>query len=104
MGSTKEDIGGKPSAGDALAAVSPAGDRPWYKQGHLLGLNLIILSLALDQWKIFMNNPTGAKFGWLNMIYWLGCGVGYPTASCGLPTSMAASPAASAAAKPGPAH
>ncbi|OJJ95040.1 hypothetical protein ASPACDRAFT_127506 [Aspergillus aculeatus ATCC 16872] len=99
MGSSKEDISEKPTAGDELAAVLPAGDRPWYRQGHLLRLNLIILSLvmfssangfdgslmngleALDQWKSFMNNPTGAKLGWLNAIYWLGCGVGYPTAS-----------------------
>ncbi|PYH44690.1 general substrate transporter [Aspergillus saccharolyticus JOP 1030-1] len=72
---------------------------PWYTQSHLLRLNLIILSLvlfssangfdgslmngleALTQWKDFMNYPAGARLGWLNAIYWLGCGIGYATAA-----------------------
>lgn len=36
---------------------------------------------ALDQWKSFMDHPTGAWLGWINAIYWLGCGVGFPAAS-----------------------
>ncbi|KAF7594593.1 hypothetical protein BBP40_008860 [Aspergillus hancockii] len=85
---------------DELVAVLPALGPSWYKQGHLLRLNLIILSLvmfssangydgslmnglqALDQWNIFLHHPTGAHLGWLNAIYWLGCGVGYPTPAC----------------------
>ncbi|BCS12334.1 sugar transporter [Aspergillus luchuensis] len=98
MGITKADTSSKHAGEDHLAAVLPSGPA-WYKQPHLLRLNLIILSLvmfssangfdgslmngleALDQWKAFMNNPTGAKLGWLNAIYWLGCGIGYPSAS-----------------------
>ncbi|KAJ5680147.1 hypothetical protein N7536_011286 [Penicillium majusculum] len=84
---------------DHLTTVLPADGIPWWKKGHLLRLNLIILSLvlyssangydgslmngleALDQWKTFMDHPAGAWLGWINAIYWLGCGVGYPTAS-----------------------
>ncbi|XRM47047.1 hypothetical protein ABZX51_010055 [Aspergillus tubingensis] len=98
MGISKADTSSKHAGEDHLAAVLPSGPA-WYKQPHLVRLNLIILSLvmfssangfdgslmngleALDQWKIFMNNPTGAKLGWLNAIYWLGCGIGYPSAS-----------------------
>ncbi|GAQ44211.1 hypothetical protein AtubIFM56815_006903 [Aspergillus tubingensis] len=98
MGISKADTSSKHAGEDHLAAVLPSGPA-WYKQPHLMRLNLIILSLvmfssangfdgslmngleALDQWKTFMNNPTGAKLGWLNAIYWLGCGIGYPSAS-----------------------
>ncbi|PYH68538.1 sugar transporter [Aspergillus vadensis CBS 113365] len=98
MGISKADTSSKHAGEDHLAAVLPSGPA-WYKQPHLVRLNLIILSLvmfssangfdgslmngleALDQWKSFMNNPTGAKLGWLNAIYWLGCGIGYPSAS-----------------------
>ncbi|GLB04530.1 hypothetical protein AtubIFM57258_010499 [Aspergillus tubingensis] len=98
MGISKADTSSKHAGEDHLAAVLPSGPA-WYKQPHLVRLNLIILSLvmfssangfdgslmngleALDQWKTFMNNPTGAKLGWLNAIYWLGCGIGYPSAS-----------------------
>ncbi|KAL7656176.1 hypothetical protein ACMYSQ_005290 [Aspergillus niger] len=98
MGVSKADTTSKPAGEDHLAAVLPSGPA-WYKQPHLVRLNLIILSLvmfssangydgslmngleALDQWKAFMNNPTGARLGWLNAIYWLGCGIGYPTAA-----------------------
>ncbi|KAJ5511087.1 hypothetical protein LT330_006222 [Penicillium expansum] len=84
---------------DHLTAVLPLDGIPWWKQRHLLRLNLIILSLvlyssangydgslmngleALDQWKTFMDHPAGAWLGWINAIYWLGCGVGYPTAA-----------------------
>ncbi|GLA36724.1 hypothetical protein AnigIFM63309_003048 [Aspergillus niger] len=98
MGISKADMTSKHAGEDHLAAVLPPGPA-WYKQPHLVRLNLIILSLvmfssangydgslmngleALDQWKAFMNNPTGARLGWLNAIYWLGCGIGYPTAA-----------------------
>ncbi|GFN20663.1 hypothetical protein AtubIFM55763_005614 [Aspergillus tubingensis] len=98
MGISKADTSSKHAGEDHLAAVLHSGPA-WYKQPHLMRLNLIILSLvmfssangfdgslmngleALDQWKTFMNNPTGAKLGWLNAIYWLGCGIGYPSAS-----------------------
>ncbi|KAJ5289603.1 ankyrin [Penicillium atrosanguineum] len=89
----------RPTEEDQLAAYIPPDAPPWYKQGHLLHLNFIIVSLvmyssangfdgslmngleALDQWKDFMNHPAGSWLGWINAIYWLGCGVGYPTAS-----------------------
>ncbi|KAJ6150944.1 hypothetical protein N7470_007538 [Penicillium chermesinum] len=84
---------------DSLAAVLPRNAPPWYRQKRLLRLNLIIISLvmyssangydgslmnglqALDQWKSFMDNPEGARLGWINAIYLLGCGVGYICAS-----------------------
>lgn len=84
---------------DPMAAFLPSDAKPWYKQRHLLRLNFIILSLvmyssangydgslmngleALSQWEAFMDHPTGSWLGWINAIYWLGCGVGYPTAS-----------------------
>ena len=101
MGFKKHDAESAPSPieEDPLAAVLPQNAPPWYKQGHLLHLNFIIASLvmyssangydgslmngleALDQWKAFMDNPAGAWLGWINAIYWLGCGVGYPSAS-----------------------
>ncbi|GAB1198743.1 general substrate transporter [Aspergillus pseudonomiae] len=99
MGTTKADNTNKPAGEEELAAVLPA-DRPaWYKESHLLRLNLIILSLvmfssangydgslmnglqALDQWNSFLDYPTGVRLGWLNAIYWLGGGVGYPAAA-----------------------
>ncbi|KAJ5172134.1 Major facilitator superfamily domain general substrate transporter [Penicillium capsulatum] len=88
----------KSATGDQMAAGQPS-DRPWYKQRHLLHLNFIIVSLvmyssangydgslmngleALNQWKTFMDNPAGAWLGWINAIYLLGCGIGYPIAS-----------------------
>ncbi|KAJ5716578.1 Sugar transporter [Penicillium malachiteum] len=84
---------------DPLTAILPENAPPWYKQRHLLRLNFIIVSLVmyssangydgslmngledLDQWQAFMNTPSGAWLGWINAIYWLGCGVGYPSAS-----------------------
>ncbi|KAJ5257110.1 Major facilitator superfamily domain general substrate transporter [Penicillium angulare] len=101
MGLSKASTGAMPSSHgvDPLLSVLPANAGPWYKQRHLLHLNFIIISLvmyssangydgslmngleALDQWKAFMNNPAGAWLGWINAIYWLGCGIGYPSAS-----------------------
>ncbi|KAJ5993226.1 Major facilitator superfamily domain general substrate transporter [Penicillium sp. IBT 35674x] len=102
MGFSKHDTASVPvpvPEDDPLMAVIPADAAPWYKQRHLLRLNFIIISLvmyssangydgslmngleALDQWKGFMDNPSGAWLGWINAIYWLGCGIGYPSAS-----------------------
>jgi MFS family permease len=99
MGSNQADTTSAPAVVGQLAAVLPSAAVPWWKQRHLLRLNLIILSLvlfssangfdgslmngleALDQWKVFMDHPSGSWLGWINAIYWLGCGVGYPTAS-----------------------
>ncbi|TVY67879.1 Lactose permease [Fusarium oxysporum f. sp. cubense] len=73
---------------DTLASVLPSDGKPWYKQGHLLRLNFIILSLvmfssangydgslmnglqALPKWNQFMNMPQGAWLGFINAIYW----------------------------------
>jgi MFS family permease len=99
MGANSAETPKNPAPVDGVAAVIPSDGIPWWKQRHLLRLNLIILSLvlyssangfdgslmngleALDQWKSFMDYPSGAWLGWINAIYWLGCGVGYPTAS-----------------------
>ncbi|KAI9035742.1 sugar transporter [Aspergillus affinis] len=93
---TKEGV---EDAGDNQIAASTPSSPAWYRQKHLLHLNFIILSLvmfssangfdgtlmnglqALDQWNEFMDTPTGPWLGWLNGIYWLGSGVGYPTAA-----------------------
>ncbi|CAM1507971.1 Fc.00g048190.m01.CDS01 [Cosmosporella sp. VM-42] len=86
------------AAVDDLANL-PSDDTPWYKCGYLLKLNYITLSLvmfssangydgsvmtglqALENWSTFMNNPTGAYLGWINAIYWLGNGIGFPVAA-----------------------
>lgn len=99
MGSQAKDTTSNDALGDQIDHLIPSNDGPWWKQRHLLRLNFIILSLvlyssangydgslmngleALDQWKLFMDHPTGPWLGWINAIYWLGCGVGYPTAS-----------------------
>ncbi|KGO78267.1 Major facilitator superfamily domain, general substrate transporter [Penicillium italicum] len=99
MGANPTESPSNSASEDPLTAVLPSHGIPWWKQGHLLRLNLIILSLvlyssangydgslmngleALDQWKTFMDHPAGAWLGWINAIYWLGCGVGYPTAA-----------------------
>ncbi|KAI9929387.1 hypothetical protein ASPWEDRAFT_51998 [Aspergillus wentii DTO 134E9] len=98
MGANKAETGKGSSEDDGLA-VLPADGPAWYKQTHLLHLNCIIILLvlyssangydgslmnslqALDQWNSFMDYPTGANLGWINAIYWLGCGVGYPSAA-----------------------
>jgi hypothetical protein len=80
---------------DQLSAFLPSDSIPWWKQRHLLRPNPIIffcdllligqwfwwLLDALDQWKTFTQHPAGASLGWINAIYWLGCGVVYTTAS-----------------------
>ncbi|KAE8153375.1 general substrate transporter [Aspergillus avenaceus] len=98
MGSS-ESNNDRQTGDDGLDSVLPANDISWYRKGHLIRLNLIIVSMvmfssangydgslmnglqALDQWNTFLNNPTGARLGWLNAIYWLGCGIGYPSAA-----------------------
>ncbi|KAF4975477.1 hypothetical protein FZEAL_7740 [Fusarium zealandicum] len=78
---------------NAEAGHTPSNDKPWWKQGHLLQLNYIILSLvlfssangydgaimgnllALDTWNEFMHHPTGAYLGWITAVYWLGNGL-----------------------------
>ncbi|CAG8029733.1 unnamed protein product [Penicillium olsonii] len=99
MGAHTPNASPEGAPADHLDSVIPSDDTPWWKKKHLLRLNLIILSLvmyssangfdgslmngleALDQWKDFMEHPTGAWLGWINAIYWLGTGVGYPSAS-----------------------
>ncbi|KAL1303060.1 hypothetical protein AAFC00_006506 [Neodothiora populina] len=71
----------------------------WYKSSHLLKLNFIIVSLvlfssangydgslmnglqALHQWTGYFEEPKGAWLGFINAIYWLGCGITYPIAA-----------------------
>ncbi|CAK7243867.1 MAG: hypothetical protein STHCBS139747_005396 [Sporothrix thermara] len=82
-----------------LQSVMPTDSTPWYKQGHLLKLNYVIVSLVLfssangfdgslqnslqvlDQWEDFMERPSGAWLGWINAIYWVGCFLAYPPAA-----------------------
>jgi hypothetical protein len=47
MGSNQADTTSAPAVVDQLAAVLPSAAVPWWKQRHLLRLNLIILSLVL---------------------------------------------------------
>lgn len=99
MWTNKVDTANATGSADPLLAVLPQNAKPWYRQKHLLRLNFIIVSLvlfssangydgslmngleALEQWKSFMDKPTGAWLGWINGIYLLGGGVGYPSAS-----------------------
>ena len=87
------------AVGRELASVLPQDGQPWYKKGHIVKLSYIILSLvlfsssngydgslmnglqALPIWNTFMDNPSGAWLGWINAIYWLGCGICYPIAA-----------------------
>ncbi|EKG10305.1 Sugar/inositol transporter [Macrophomina phaseolina MS6] len=82
-----------------LAAVLPKDNRPWWKQRHLLKLNLSIGSVlmfssangfdgtlmnslqALTQWNDFMDHPTGEWLGFINAIYWLGVAICFPPAA-----------------------
>ncbi|CAK7232128.1 hypothetical protein SEUCBS140593_008157 [Sporothrix eucalyptigena] len=84
------------ASGVRLESVLPTDGTAWYKRGHLLKLNFIIVSLVLfssangfdgsvqnslqvlDQWEDFMKHPAGAWLGWINAIYWVGCFIGYP--------------------------
>ncbi|KAJ5018248.1 hypothetical protein K4K57_005678 [Colletotrichum sp. SAR 10_99] len=86
------------AVGAELAAVLPD-IGPWYKQPHILRLNLCIISimmcasangydgsmmnglLALPQWHAFMNQPTGPWLGFVNAAYSLGNVLVYPAAA-----------------------
>ncbi|KAL1632976.1 hypothetical protein SLS56_003263 [Neofusicoccum ribis] len=99
MGKSKPGAGAQSSVDDDLAAVLPKDSRPWWKQSHMLKLNLSIGSLlmfssangfdgtlmnslqSLTQWNEFMSHPTGAWLGFINAVYWIGVGVGFPTAA-----------------------
>ncbi|KAL1590877.1 hypothetical protein WHR41_00150 [Cladosporium halotolerans] len=83
------------AVGDELLAVLPQGGPAWYRQAHLLRLNFVVLSLvmfssasgydgslmnglqALQQWRDFMDTPTGVWLGFINAIYWAGGGIAY---------------------------
>ncbi|KAK0388797.1 hypothetical protein NLU13_5040 [Sarocladium strictum] len=78
-----------------LASVLPSDGVPWYKQGHLIRLNSVILCLvclssavgydgslmnglqALPRWNEFMGMPHGAWLGFINAIYWFFNGVSF---------------------------
>ncbi|KAF6803782.1 sugar transporter [Colletotrichum sojae] len=80
-------------------AELPDDGKPWFKQGHLIKLNFITLSMvlfssangydggmlgglqALPHWNNFMNTPGGAYLGWIGAIYWLGNGIAFPIAA-----------------------
>lgn len=87
------------AVGKELASVLPQDDKGWYTRGYLLKLNFIVISLvqfsscngydgsimnglqALPSWHAFMNSPAGAWLGFINAVYWLGCGVTSPLAA-----------------------
>ncbi|RDW80286.1 hypothetical protein BP6252_04924 [Coleophoma cylindrospora] len=87
------------AVGAELAAVLPSNRIPWWKRGNLLRLNFTIFSLcllssaggydgsmmngllALPQWYVFMDNPTGSWLGFINAVYWLGMGISFPIAA-----------------------
>ncbi|KAK9310865.1 high-affinity glucose transporter, partial [Lipomyces starkeyi] len=76
--------------GEELAKILPVTDVPWWRQSHLLRLNIFIfLSLfyssaigydtslmnglqSLEQWQEFMDFPTGAWLGFINAVGPLG--------------------------------
>nr|AMB48854.1 sugar transporter [Fusarium camptoceras] len=85
----------KDTIASQLASVLPSDGVPWYKQGHLVRLNLTIISLvclssavgydgslmnglqALPNWNEFMGMPQGAWLGFINAIYWFCNGVAF---------------------------
>ncbi|KAH6668405.1 general substrate transporter [Halenospora varia] len=84
------------AVGVELAAVLPKNAKPWYRQAHLIRLNLCLFSLflfssgigydalvvnsliALPQWNRFMNYPAGAWLGFVAASQTLGSLFGYP--------------------------
>ncbi|KAH7025701.1 general substrate transporter [Microdochium trichocladiopsis] len=78
-----------------LATVLPSDGRPWYRKGHLVRLNVHVLSLimlcsangydgtlmnglqALPRWNEFMGMPAGAWLGFINAVYWISNGVSF---------------------------
>lgn len=99
FGRSKKPSNKNAAVGDALAAVLPKDDIPWYRKSHLLRLNYLALSLgllsaangydgsmmnglqALPQWYEFMNHPKGAWLGFINAIQSLSSALGYPFAA-----------------------
>lgn len=87
------------AVGQALVSVLPQDNKRWFQRGYLLKLNFIVLSLvqfsscngfdgsvmnglqSLPSWHKFMDAPDGAWLGFINAIYWLGCGVASPLAA-----------------------
>ncbi|KAM6507138.1 hypothetical protein FALCPG4_018522 [Fusarium falciforme] len=84
------------SSGVDLAVLNPNPDVPWYKQAHLLRLNLNIAGLiffssavgydgsllnglqSLPQWQEYMDHPTGEWSGFINVVYWITIGLSCP--------------------------
>ncbi|OJJ77918.1 hypothetical protein ASPBRDRAFT_114178 [Aspergillus brasiliensis CBS 101740] len=82
--------------GEALAAVLPQHDKPWFRVPHLLKLNLILLvpllssavagydgSLmnglqSISEWKDYFGNPTGSILGVVNAAQSIGSVVSLP--------------------------
>lgn len=93
----KKSANAKAVGAELAAVLTDIG--PWYKQPHILRLNLCIISimmcasangydgsmmnglLALPQWHAFMNQPTGPWLGFLNAAYSLGNVLVYPAAA-----------------------
>ncbi|TPX13097.1 uncharacterized protein E0L32_006523 [Thyridium curvatum] len=84
------------AVGEDLAQVLPDDGLPWYKKRHLLVLNYFAVSMALlsaangfdgsmmnglqalPQWHTFMNNPTGAWLGFINVAQTISSVLSYP--------------------------
>lgn len=61
MGKTESDAGAQSSIDHELAAVLPKDNRPWWKQHHLLKLNLSIGSILMfctPEYPDFLCGPT----------------------------------------------
>lgn len=87
------------AVGQELASALPQDNKKWYNRAHLLKLNFIVFSLvqyssgngydgsvmnalqALPSWHKFMGAPEGAWLGFINAIYWIGCGSMAPIAA-----------------------
>lgn len=87
------------AAAGPVATATASLSKPWYKQRHLLQLNLCILSVlqlsstngydgsllnglqALPQWQVFMNHPTGAWLGFIIAVQSIGQLTMYPICS-----------------------
>ncbi|KAK7204385.1 general substrate transporter [Myxozyma melibiosi] len=97
--------------GDELAAILPIQTKPWYREPHLIKLNLFLVACmcyssatgfdssmmnglqSLDSWQEFMNYPTGGWRGFINAINIIGgfiglCTVGYVTERFGRKAPM----------------
>ncbi|KAH6665332.1 general substrate transporter [Plectosphaerella plurivora] len=88
-----------PIAGADLAALDAGNNVPWYKQPHLVRLNVRIAGLtlfasavgydgsllnglqSLPLWQEFMDHPTGEWSGFINIVYWIALGLSCPVGS-----------------------